>query len=288
MGNGSNLYPTPPMHLHHTRHGSGKPLLLVHGIGGTHNSWSTILDELAAHREVITIDLPGHGQTPPLPGPNTFYALTDAVADWLREQDLEGIDCVGSSMGARMVLELARRGTVGAVVALDPGGFWQRWQIQFFYYSVAGSVRLLRAVEQVLSTLTANTVGRTLLLAQFSARPWRVPASVALSELRSFVHTPIFDELLRDLAYGKKQEGAPRGSIRHPLVIGWGRQDRVCFPSQARRAAAAFPDAALYWFDHCGHFPHWDQPAETVQLILSVTSRETTASAASVPAQAIG
>ena len=275
------------MHLHHTRHGSGKPLLLIHGIGGTSNSWSTILDELAAHREVITLDLPGHGQTPPLPGPNIFYALTDAVAAWLREQHLEGIDCVGSSMGARMVLELARRGMVGAVVSLDPGGFWRRWQIQFFYYSVAGSVRLLRAVEPALSTLTANTVGRTLLLAQFSARPWRVPAAVALSELRSFVHTPIFDELLHDLAYGKKQEGAPRGSIQHPLVIGWGRQDRVCFPNQARRAAAAFPDASLYWFDHCGHFPHWDQPAETVQLILSVTGREAATTAASAPAHQV-
>ncbi|MDF7812936.1 alpha/beta fold hydrolase [Hymenobacter sp. YC55] len=272
------------MHLHHTRHGSGKPLLLIHGIGGSSHSWNTILDELATHREVITIDLPGHGQTPPLPGSNSFYALVDAVADWLRAQHLEGIACVGSSMGARLVLELARRGVVGAVVALDPGGFWRGWQIPVFYYSVGGSVRLLRAVEPILPALTASTVGRTLLLAQFSARPWRVPASVALTELRSFVHTPIFDELLHDLAYGKKQEGASRGSIRHPLVIGWGRQDRVCFPSQARRAAAAFPDATLYWFDHCGHFPHWDQPTETVQLILSVTGRETATSAASVPA----
>ncbi|WP_280640651.1 alpha/beta fold hydrolase [Hymenobacter volaticus] len=205
----------------------------------------------------------------------------------MRAHNLVGIDCVGSSMGARLVLELARRGVVGAVISLDPGGFWQGWQIPVFYYSVAGSVRLLRAVEPVLPALIASTVGRTLLLAQFSARPWRVPASVALTELRSFVHTPIFDELLRDLAYGKKQEGAPHGSIRHPLVIGWGRQDRVCFPSEARRAVAAFPDAALYWFDHCGHFPHWDQPAETVQLILSVTGQQTPAPAASVPAHQV-
>jgi pimeloyl-ACP methyl ester carboxylesterase len=92
--------------------------------------------------------------------------------------------------------------------------------------------------------------------------------------MRTFARTTNFDELLHHLAHGKKQEGARRGSIRHPLVIGWGRQDRVCLPSQAARAIAAFPDAALYWFDQCGHFPHWDQPAETVQLILSVTSQE--------------
>ena len=45
-----NPYSTPSMHLHHTRYGSGKPLLLVHGIGGSSRSWSTILDELATHR----------------------------------------------------------------------------------------------------------------------------------------------------------------------------------------------------------------------------------------------
>jgi len=54
-------------------------------------------------------------------------------------------------------------------------------------------------------------------------------------------------------------------------VIGWGRQDRVTLPRQAERATALFPDAQLHWFDHCGHFPHWDAPQETTRLILSST-----------------
>lgn len=57
-------------------------------------------------------------------------------------------------------------------------------------------------------------------------------------------------------------------------MIGWGRRDRVCFPRQAKRALALFPDAQLHWFDRCGHFPHWDAPAETAQLILSALSSE--------------
>ena len=46
----------------------------------------------------------------------------------------------------------------------------------------------------------------------------------------------VFDELLYNLAYGKEQKAAPKNSIQKPLVIGWGRRDRVCFPSQAKRA----------------------------------------------------
>ncbi|MBW3631360.1 MAG: alpha/beta fold hydrolase [Gemmatimonadetes bacterium] len=72
------------------------------------------------HREVLAVDLPGHGRTPASPGRTTFASLTDAVERFIGDEGLEGIDLVGSSIGARLVLELARRGHQGAVVALDP------------------------------------------------------------------------------------------------------------------------------------------------------------------------
>jgi pimeloyl-ACP methyl ester carboxylesterase len=56
------------------------------------------------------------------------------------------------------------------------------------------------------------------------------------------------------------------------MAIGWGRQDRVTLPRQAWRAQAAFPSARLHWFERCGHFPHWDQPAATVRLIEDTTA----------------
>ena len=61
------------------------------------------------------------------------------------------------------------------------------------------------------------------------------------------------------------------GSPLRPITIGWGRQDRVCFPHQHELALARFPHARLHWFDRCGHFPHWDQPERTVRLILEAT-----------------
>ncbi len=79
------------------------------------------------------------------------------------------------------------------------------------------------------------------------------------------------DEFLYNLAYGETQKGAPKNSIVKPLVAGWGRRDRVCFPNQAARALELFPDAQLHWFERCGHFPQWDKPAETARLILDAT-----------------
>ena len=261
--------------MHHVRRGAGKPLLLIHGLGGTWQSWHPILDDLAAHREVIAVDLPGFGQTPRLAGETSMHTLADEMSKFINANGLAGVDTVGSSMGARLVLELARRGgVVGTVVSLDPGGFWQGWQRHAFYSSIYLSIRLLRLLRPALPRITANTVGRALLLAQFSSRPSHVPANIALDELRAYVAAPAFDELLYQLAYGEEQQGAPRHALLHPLVIGWGRQDRLCFPGQAKRALELFPDARMHWFERCGHFPHWDAPAETVQLILSAIAPE--------------
>jgi pimeloyl-ACP methyl ester carboxylesterase len=268
--------------MHHIRRGAGKPLLLVHGLGGSWRSWNPILDALAAGREVVAVDLPGHGATPPLDGENSVRTLADALTKFLAAQNLTGVDAVGSSMGARLVLELVRRGggTLGAVVSLDPGGFWRGWESHVFYASLYASIRLVRRLQFVMPFIAGNALTRTLLLPQLSARPWKLPPQLVLDEMRSFAASTTFDELLRRLAYGETQQGAPPGTIKRPLVIGWGRRDRVCLPRQAERALELFPDARKYmppdkpihWFEHCGHFPHWDAPQKTIDLILDTTA----------------
>ena len=52
--------------LAHERIGSGEPLVLVHGIGHRRQAWYPVVDRLAEHREVILLDLPGHGESPAL------------------------------------------------------------------------------------------------------------------------------------------------------------------------------------------------------------------------------
>ncbi len=264
-------HPTTSADMHHVRRGTGRPLLLVHGLGGSWQSWSTVIDTLAAEREVIAVDLPGHGATPPLRDEASIATFADSVMVFLEARGLSGVDAVGSSMGARLVLELARRGVVGAVVSLDPGGFWRGWERTFFSASVALSGRLVRALDPVMPLLTGNPATRTVLLAQFSARPWALPSEVALTEMRSFAHSPSFEPLLDSLVHGPDQLGIAAGRAPGPITVGWGRQDRVCLPRQAARVVRAFPDARLHWFERCGHFPQWDAPRETAQLILRST-----------------
>ena len=261
-----------PQSLHTIRRGAGKPLVLVHGLGGSWQSWAPVLEALAVQREVIALDLPGHGQSAARADSGTFAGLADSVEAYLAAQGLSGADLVGSSLGARLVLELARRGGTGAVVALDPGGFWRGWERTFFKTTIGASVRLLRALRASLPAVTGSAVGRTLLLSQLSARPWALDPGQVATELQSYATTPTFDALVSDLSAGPEQRG-PAGPGAGPIAIGWGRSDRLCLPRQAKRAMAAFPNATLHWFDGSGHFPAWDRPAETARFILEHTGK---------------
>jgi pimeloyl-ACP methyl ester carboxylesterase len=109
-----------------------------------------------------------------------------------------------------------------------------------------------------------------LLLAQLAARPWALNGDLVAKELASIADTATFGALVQDLAYGPPQQG-PAAAETGPIVIGWGRHDRLCFPVQAERAGRAFPSARLVWFERSGHFPMFEEPERTVDVILDAT-----------------
>jgi pimeloyl-ACP methyl ester carboxylesterase len=257
--------------LNHVRRGSGAPLVLVHGLGGSLRSWDLVVDGLAAHREVVALDLPGFGESPALPD-TTVPTLADALALFLAAQGLSRADLVGTSLGGRLVLEMVRRGVGRHVGALGPGGYWNNPERAFLVGSLRASIAAVRRLRPVLPALAGNPVTRTALLAQFSARPWAVPGDVVLRELRGLADAPAVDPALTSLAAEPAQQGTAAGTAPGRVLLGWGRWDRLTLPTQARRALAAFPDATLHRFAHSGHFPQFDEPAETVRAVLTATA----------------
>ena len=100
------------MSLVHDRRGSGPPLVLVHGHGLRWQEWEPVLPALAAHHEVVALDLPGFGSSPldgTTPSPEGYAAR---VEEFWGELGLERPAVAGFSMGGGVALELARRGSV--------------------------------------------------------------------------------------------------------------------------------------------------------------------------------
>lgn len=261
----SQQAPHPVSSLNFTRRGSGPPLLLLHGLGGNLISWGDIATDLARTNEIISVDLPGHGASPVLPGAGTFAGVADGVADFIRVHDLQGVAVAGLSLGGRVALEMARRGLVGATVAMAPGGFWNDKERRYLKASLIAGGKLSRLTRRSLPFLTRYKAGRMALLSQISAKPGQVPRETALHELRSFAETQTFTDLVRDLAEGPAQDGTD--STPGLVTIVWGRKDRLLLPRQAEQAKAAFPKAQFYWVEGSGHYIPWDAPEETLRLI---------------------
>lgn len=118
-------------------------------------------------------------------------------------------------------------------------------QKKVFGATLGASVSLVRALRPVLPSLLGNPAGRTALLAQLSARPWAVPAAFALSEVRGLADAPRSSPAIKALASNPDQQGAPADTLPGPVLVVWGKQDRVTPASQATRAQRLFPDARL-------------------------------------------
>lgn len=250
--------------------GHGSKLLLVHGLGGSGRSWSPIIPRLTDRREVITIDLPGHSGTAARTDSGTFAGLANDLQGYIEGNELTDADIVGFSLGGRLVLEMARRGCVRNVVALNPGGFWRGWERTYFKWTLTASKKLLHALKGQLGALSKSPVSRTALLAQLSARPWALDEAMVKEELVSFATTPTVIPLIESLASGPIQSG-PASPHTDRVAIVWGDKDRLCPPRQAPRARAAFPQASFHCIKGSGHYSIWDKPGEVADIILAGT-----------------
>src|ERR1700710_103282 len=116
------------------RHGSGEPLVLIHGVTHRRQAWYPVLDLLTPHREVVLVDLPGHGESPALitDGRPVEDVLRETFKQFLDEQGLERPHVAGNSLGGRIALEAGVHGHARSVTALSPAGFW-RTESSFAY-----------------------------------------------------------------------------------------------------------------------------------------------------------
>ncbi len=95
-----------PLHL--VDHGgSGPPMLLVHGLGGSVENWLRVAHALTRDHHVYAVDLPGFGRSPPAGRPPTLDGYVSVLAALLRQHIREPAVLVGNSMGGLVSLLVA-------------------------------------------------------------------------------------------------------------------------------------------------------------------------------------
>jgi pimeloyl-ACP methyl ester carboxylesterase len=95
--------------LYYEIHGTGKPLILLHGGLGVIGMFEQILPALAENRQVIAVELQAHGHTADVERPLAFETMADDVAALIEHLGLENTDIVGYSLGGGVALQTAIR-----------------------------------------------------------------------------------------------------------------------------------------------------------------------------------
>ncbi len=221
--------------------------------------WEPVIERLAAERDVIAVDLPGFGASPPLAnGANAGpQELAGAVARLLDELGIDRAHMAGNSLGGWVALELGRVGRALSVTSLCSAGFWR----QPLGPRSGPDVRALgRALLPVLPTVLRSRRGRRLLLRGTVGHPERVPPAAAERLVRAYVCSPGFESanaaMRASVFAGAKQ-------IEVPVTLAWGELDRLVSPP--RRVPLHWRTALLR---DCGHIPTWDDPEQVARVVL--------------------
>ena len=99
--------PVNGLNLYYEIHGSGQPLLLLHGGFGLTGMFGEVLPQLAAGRQVIAVDLQGHGRTADLDRPLRLELMAEDIAALIRHLGIEQADLMGYSLGGAVALRTA-------------------------------------------------------------------------------------------------------------------------------------------------------------------------------------
>ena len=248
--------------LWHTQQGSGPDLVLVHGWGMHAGTWGELPRQLAAHFQVTTLDLPGHGRSRDISTESTLAAFTDAVvqvsppsAIWL-----------GWSLGGLIALDAARRYPNRVTKLLLVGATPKFVQAPDWPHAVEAQV--FAGFARSLVRDYRGTLLRFLSL--------QIGGDDATRALLKTLRTQIFEHgepQAAALAAGLSilQQSDLRASlpqIQAPALIVHGSHDRLAMPTAGEYLAAHLPHARLWCIAGAGHAPFLSHAAAFAESVL--------------------
>jgi len=241
-----------PVDVTVTRHGSGRPVLLLHGGAGPF-SVAAFAEKLAATGdvEVLVPIHPGFDGTPRPDGLATIRGLAGLYVDLLDALDLTGVTVVGNSIGGWITAEMTLLASprVARTVLVDAVGLDLATApiADFFSLTMDQVADLSYADPDSFRTDPA------------ALPPARQAAMAANREtLRVYGGTAMADPTLLDRL--------PKASV--PVLVVWGAADRIVLPEHGKAYAAALPEARYTEIGDAGHLPQLETPDTLLALLV--------------------
>ncbi|MEM9688306.1 MAG: alpha/beta fold hydrolase [Pseudomonadota bacterium] len=268
-GEPSRFLPVQGMNVHVRDEGpvdSGTTIALIHGTASSLHTWDGWADVLSENHRVVRFDLPGFGLTGPHPADDySIEAYVEFVVASLDALLADRVVLVGNSLGGHIAWATAvlHPDRIERLVLVDSSGYPPESTSVPIGFRIARTPLLRDLMNNVLPRFIVrssveNVFGDPSLVTEelidrYYDLSSRAGNRQALGKrMQQFNSTAFIDRL---------------DEIRQPTLILWGKQDRLIPFSGAERFLADIDDATLVAWEHLGHVPHEEAPAETVAAL---------------------
>jgi 3-oxoadipate enol-lactonase len=247
--------------IYWTEAGAGNPLVLIMGLGYSHEMWHRVTPVVSEHFRTILFDNRGVGRSDIPSGP---YAIADMAADTAAVMDAAGIeraDVFGISMGGMIAQEFALQypARVGKLI---------------LGCTACGGPNVVRAEPEVNAVLM-NRAGMPMEEAIQAAIPYiydphtsrdRVEEDLVIRR-RTFPEARAYTAQLQGILAWTSYDRL--SNIRTPTLVIHGATDRLVPPGNGRLIAETIPNAKFVLLPNASHIFTTDQPAPALSEIIS-------------------
>ncbi len=239
----------------------GDTIVMVHGFGANKDNWTRLADQLTDDFNVYAIDLPGHGDSSkPLDLGYTLDEQTEHLAGILTALGIDRFHMMGNSMGGAITALFAARypERIKTAVLFDPAGIFEH------------ESELVDLVREGDNPLIPSKPGDLKRLMDFALEeepfvPWPILGVLEDKAIANQDINRVIFAAIRDSGFESAfQQQITR--IQDPVLVVWGKQDRIIDYRNGALFVEAIPDARLELLDGIGHAPMLEAPERSAQL----------------------
>jgi pimeloyl-ACP methyl ester carboxylesterase len=256
----------------------GPPLLVIHGYPTSSIDFQPVANELAAHRRVVLLDLPGCGLSDKPDRAYSLFGQADVVEAVVADLGLDRVDLLTHDMGDSVGGELLARSLDGTLGVDVRRRVVTNGSIYLDLAQLTDGQQALRQMPDALlpEGLAPDADRLTGVLLELCAPDLRTDE--VRDRLRAGAELVVrgggnrlLARLIRYIDERARNERRWTGAIEthpSPLAVVWGRHDPIAVAAMVDRLAERRPDAAVTWLG-AGHWPMVEQPAAFADAVIA-------------------
>lgn len=260
--------------IHYVDEGSGIPLVMIHGFGGSHRNFRKIADELKKDFRVIRVDLPGFGlsQFPEKEknSTNLIQVYRDYMTFIFDTLQLDSVYLLGNSLGGWMAWETAIENPdrVKKLTLICSAGF-EMDKVSENAAALLKKKYIKRAFSRGMPLYFQESSAKKCYFNHQKINQQEVKNNNTLWNIEGNIEAAF---LIAGAA--EKPDTAQIAKIKCPTLIIWGKEDEIIPSAHAYKFQSAIAGSKLIMYQKCGHIPMIENTQQTAKDILAFAKKK--------------